>query len=118
MTDLVRIRDLRVKTRVGVTPGERANPQIVVIDIDIQADLGAAGASDDLTDTVDYSAVSQAVAELVSSSECKLLEHLAAKVAELISTFSGVNGVTVEVAKEAAPMPVDVGRVSVRLERP
>lgn len=118
MADTVGIKGLRVETHIGVTEQERAQPQTVVIDIDIHADLSRAGETDDVADTVDYAAVAEAVAKLVGASECKLLEHLAAKVVGVISTFSGVNGVTVVVGKETAPMPVEVDGVSVRVERP
>jgi 7,8-dihydroneopterin aldolase/epimerase/oxygenase len=116
--DRISIKDLRIGTRIGVTEEERAEPQKVVIDIDIAADLTRAAASDHLSDTIDYHAVTVQVAELVRSEETDLLEHLAAKIATLIGSLDGVDGVTVEVSKESPPIPEDVGAVSVTIERP
>ncbi len=115
--DAITIRDLRVETRSGVTAAERENAQVVVINVDIAADLAAAGESDDLADTVDYATVTREVAALVRSSETHLLEAIAHKIARHIAPMKGVRGVTVEVVKPAPPMEEDVGPVSVRVER-
>ena len=118
MTDRIRIQGLEVETRVGVPDDERATPQKVSIDIEIAADLAAAGKSDDLTDTIDYGRVTQEVASLVRNAEVHLLEHLAEQIAASVGTFPGVAGVTVEVAKQSPPIDEDVGPISVRIERP
>jgi len=97
--DQVRIRDLRVPTHVGVTEDERSRPQTVIVSIDMDVDLTRAGASDELADTVDYGRATEEVAELVRSSETRLLERLAEEIARFVSSRQGVHGVTVEVAK-------------------
>jgi FolB domain-containing protein len=116
--DRVSISDLRVETRVGVTKEERAQPRTVVICCDIWTDLLRAGSSDELGDTVDYHSVIVEVADLVRSTEAKLLEHLAERIAALITALHGVRAVTVEVTKESPPMAEDVRAVSVTIERP
>lgn len=118
MTDLIRIRGLRAKTRVGVTDEERAVEQMVVIDIDIRADLWRPGGSDELTDTIDYDSTITEVVALVRSGERKLLERLAEEIGTLITRHKDVKGVTVEVAKENLPVDEDVDKVVVRIERP
>jgi FolB domain-containing protein len=117
MTDQIVIKGLRLKTRVGVTDEERAQPQPVIVDIAIAADLSVAGTSDDLADTVDYDRTVTEVAALVNSAEARLLEHLATEVASLIVGFRGVQGVTVEIAKETPPVAEEVERIAVRVER-
>ena len=47
----------------GVLPEEQVRPQPFEVDVELLVDLRAAGASDDLADTVDYGAVSDAVSE-------------------------------------------------------
>ena len=115
--DSVIVRDLRVQTRVGVTDEERATPQTVLVSFEVFRDLTAAAAGDDLAETVDYGTLVSQVADLVQRSEGRLLEKLAGDVASLIERFSGVSGVTVEIAKEEPPLEEEVGRVSVRIER-
>jgi dihydroneopterin aldolase len=116
--DRISIHALRVETRIGVTEQERAEPRALRIDIDIWADLDRPGASDDLADTIDYHSVTTRVAKMVASMEAKLLEHVAGEIAALIVAIEGVDGVSVEVTKEAPPIAEDVNSVSVRIERP
>ena len=118
MTDLIRIRGLRAKTRIGVTEEERAVDQVVIVDLDIHADLLPSGRSDDLVDTVDYDSTITQVVALLRAGERKLLEHLAEEIGALITRHPAVKGVTVEVAKENLPVDEDVSTVVVRIERP
>jgi dihydroneopterin aldolase len=117
MSDRIEIRDLRVMARVGVTDEERATEQPLVINIEIESDLQKAGASDELGDTVDYGRVTLEIAELVRTTETKLLEHLAEMIAAHISSNDGVERVAVEVSKASPPIDEDVGSVGVRIER-
>lgn len=117
MSDHILIRGLRVQTRVGWTDEERAEPQTVLVDLDLEIDASASALSDDLSDTVDYASVIGDVARHVSSTEERLLERLAAEVAEMVSARKGVKRVSVEIAKEVVPVPEEVGRVAVRVER-
>lgn len=115
--DLIKVRGLRVSSHIGATADERARPQGLTIDLDIAADLRAAGVSDDLSDTIDYGRVVREVEEVAQASDRVLLEHLAEEVAARIAQIPGVNGVTVEVAKDAPPIEQEVERVAVRIER-
>lgn len=115
MNGCIKIRGLRVATRVGVTPEERARPQTVVLDVDVDADLAPAAASDELRDTIDYAAAVTRVADVVAASEANLLEHLAAKVISALSRMEGVQGVTVEISKQPPPVAEDVESIAVRI---
>lgn len=115
--DSIIVRDLRVETRVGATEEERSRPQVVIVGLEVAVDLRRPGQTDDLGDTVDYGSVTSEVAELVRGSSCALLEHLAEKIAAHIAAIAGVNGVTVEIAKDSPPIEEDVGDVAVRIER-
>lgn len=117
MTDVIRIKGLRVETHIGVSEEERAKPQTVVVDAEVRTDLSRAGGSDDLSHTVDYGHVVERVAASIRSGEAHLLEHLAEEIAALISGFERVTGVTVEVGKASPPVSEEVSGVSVRIER-
>jgi dihydroneopterin aldolase len=117
VSDTIRIRGLQVQTRVGVTPEERARPQIVVVDLEVSADLARAAASDSLEDTIDYAVLTTTVADVIRSSEARLLEHLASTVVSVVSRMDGVLGVTVEIAKRPPPVDERVDAVGVRIER-
>ena len=89
-----------------------------MIDVELERDLSAAAASDDLTDTIDYDRLTSYVAELVRTSSSKLLEHLAGTIAEQVGSLPGVERVTVEVSKESPPVSEHVGKIAVRISRP
>jgi dihydroneopterin aldolase len=117
VSDRIRLQGLRFEGRIGVTQEERAEPTALVVDVDLEVDLRPAGESDDLEQTVDYSEVAERIERIVTGTEMKLLEHVANRIVDEISTFLRVERVTVEVAKKA-PMPQEHDRVSVRIERP
>jgi dihydroneopterin aldolase len=117
MTDVIRIHDLRVNTRIGVGEDERAHPRGLLVNVELRTDTTAAGVSDDLADTINYHEAASAVANLVRSTEARLLEHLAERIAELLREMYGKVGVTVTVAKEHPPIEEDIQAVSVTIER-
>lgn len=117
MSDHILVSGLRVETRVGWTAEERADPQFLLVDLDVETDLAPSSASDDLGDTLDYASLVAEVAEYVGSREARLLERLAGEIADLVSAKKGVKRVTVEIAKEVVPVPEEVGRVAVRVVR-
>lgn len=115
--DQIVISGLRVKGRVGVTQEERARAQTLIVNITVDVDLAPAAASDNLTDTIDYGAVTVEAAEVIRDSQSKLLEPLAETIAERISANKLVHGVTVEILKESPPIPEATGPVGVRITR-
>ena len=64
-------------------PEEQTRPQPFQVDLELLVDLAAAGASDDLDDTVDYGAVCERCAASSRPSSYRLLERLAARIAEV-----------------------------------
>jgi dihydroneopterin aldolase len=116
-SDRIELRGLRVVGTHGVLPEERSRAQPFELDLDLEVDLGAAGASDDLDDTVDYGAVAETAARVVGQESFKLLEALAARVADALLADARVRAVTVGVRKLRPPVPVDLGSAGVRLTR-
>jgi dihydroneopterin aldolase len=115
--DSIFVRRLRLPVRIGVTPEERARPQFVLLDLDLQRDLSRAGGSDDLAETADYGAITSGVSALLGGMEVLLLERLAQLVAEFLLAQDGVVEVTVSVAKETPPIMEETSGVGVRIVR-
>ena len=100
---VVFVRDLRVRTVVGVEEHERRSPQEVLVSLDLAADLEPAAASDDLTLAVDYAAVARAVADHAAAARHLLLEALAGSIATLVlDRFPQVREATVRIEKPGA----------------
>lgn len=117
MTDRIELRGLRATGIHGVLPEERDRAQPFEIDVDIEADLGPAGSSDHLADTVDYGAVVEAVAGVVTDESYALLERLAQRIADVILQQAGARGVTVTVRKLRPPVAVDLASAAVTITR-
>ena len=115
--DRIVISGLREMGVHGVLPEEQVRPQPFEIDIELSVDVSAAGASDDLDDTVDYGAVCDAVGRVVASEQYRLLERLASRIAEVCRADPRVVGAIVEVRKLHPPVRAMVNYVGVRVER-
>jgi dihydroneopterin aldolase len=79
--DRIELRGLRALGTHGVLQEERERPQPFEVDVDLEVDLLGAGRSDDLSDTVDYGTVAEAVAAAVGGPHLDLLEALAERIA-------------------------------------
>jgi len=100
--DKIRIRDLRVRCRVGVTALERRLPQELLITVTLYADLRRAGRSDDLRHTIDYSVLKKSILAEGETKSYKLIERLAQRIAELSLQFPLVQQVDVLIQKPGA----------------
>ena len=115
--DAIQLRGLRVVCIVGVLDEERVRPQPLELDVDLHADLRAAGRSDELHDTVDYGGVAQRVEDLCRAERAQLLERLAHVVAADLAGIDGVEAATVTVRKLRPPVPNDLASSAVRVTR-
>ena len=100
--DRILIEGLRVRCVIGVSERERRAKQEVVIDVALHADLRSAGRSDDIADTIDYSAVAESVVDHVAGSRFRLLEALAESVADVCLAHARVTRVDVRIRKPGA----------------
>jgi len=116
-TDRILIEGLRVRCVIGVNEREREAKQEVVIDIALRTDLRAAGRSDDIADTVDYSALTKSVVEHVAGSRFRLLEALAESVADVCLANARVTRVDVRVRKPGALRHADSAGVEITRHR-
>ena len=110
----IKIVDLEVFYRVGVPDAERAQPQRLLLTIEMESDFTAAVKTDSIADTIDYFAVSQRLLKFGEGRSWKLIEKLAADIADLVLSEFKPQSVTVEVRKFAIP---GARHVSVQIEK-
>jgi FolB domain-containing protein len=115
--DTIEIRGLRASTICGALPEEQVRPQPVEVDLDVVADLGAAGRSDSLDDTVDYAAIAADIERVLTVERFVLLERLAQRLAEVVLVDERVLSVTVAVRKLRPPVPQQLDTTGVRITR-
>jgi FolB domain-containing protein len=112
--DVIHIHDLEVFYRVGVPDEERAQPQRLLLDLQLHLDFRAAAASDDLTKTINYFEVTQRLLKFGEHTEWKLIEKLAEDIAAAILKEFRPKKIRVEVKKFIIPQ---TRHISVAIER-
>ena len=112
--DTITISDLEVFYHVGVPDAERAQPQRLLLTVELVHDVAAAAATDDLTQTIDYYAVSQRLLHYGEGRSWKLIEKLAADIVATLLTEFQPASVSLEVKKFII---LEARQVSVRLTR-
>ena len=99
----IRIIDLEVHYRVGVTDQERAKPQRLLVTVDISLDFSAAAVSDRIERTVNYQTVADELLKFGEDRSWRLLEKLVTNLADRIMLQYAPEEVTVEVKKFSIP---------------
>jgi 7,8-dihydroneopterin aldolase/epimerase/oxygenase len=117
VTDRIEIKGIEVLARHGVLEHEKREPQIFRIDLTLYLDLSAAGASDDLADTVDYGTLVRVTHDLVQDESHDLIEAVADQIATNLLAEHPVDRVTVTVHKPQAPIPLTFKDVAVTVDR-
>ncbi|MBN2200401.1 dihydroneopterin aldolase [bacterium] len=115
---LIRIKNLNLKTIIGVQPRERKRKQRVVLNIEMDVDGRKAVAADDIAAAVDYRAATKFVLRFAEASRFFLLESLATGVLGLLMQDGRVRSATVEADKPGALRHAESVSVTVSGKRP
>jgi dihydroneopterin aldolase len=99
----ISIVDLEVFYQVGVTDEERAKPQRLLITVEMDLDFTAASLSDRVEKTINYFDITQELLKYGQGRTWRLLEKLAANIADFIVVKFRPETVTVEVKKFSIP---------------
>jgi dihydroneopterin aldolase len=100
--DTIYLHGLSVETVIGIWEWERKIRQTVIIDLDMAADVRRAAATDSVDDTLNYKLVAKRVQQFVSESDFQLVETLAERIGEIVTTEFDVAWVRVKVNKPGA----------------
>jgi len=104
-SDEILLEGMRFYAYHGVNPEERTLGQRFTVDVVMAVDLRPAGQSDELVDTVSYSAVYKLVRQIVEGEPRQLIEAVAEEIASVVLTeFPLVAHIVVTVRKPEAPM--------------
>ncbi len=118
MSDRIALTGLRVRGSHGVLPAERRDGQDFLVDVVLALDVRAAAAHDDLQRTVDYGALAERLAAVVSGEPVDLIETLASRLADVCLDDPRVTSAQVTVHKPSAPIAVPFADVAVTVVRP
>ncbi len=100
--DRIFIAALTAEAIIGIYDWEREVRQRIEVDLEMEIDLAAAGASDAIEDTLNYKSVAKRVLALVEGSRFRLVEALAGEIARVVLEDSHVSRVRVTVHKPGA----------------
>jgi dihydroneopterin aldolase len=109
----IRIVDLEVFYHVGVPDEERAQAQRLLLTVEMESDFSAAAKSDGIADTINYFSVTQRLLKFGEGRNWRLIEKLAADIADAVLAEFKPQAVTVEVKKFVIPQ---ARYVAVRVE--
>ena len=115
--DRIVLTGVRASGRHGVLDFEHERAQQFIVDATLHLDLTAAGASDDLNDTVDYGRAAKEIVAVIEGEHADLIEHLAQRIADRLLAIPPIAQVDVTVHKPHAPITVPFDDVSVSITR-
>ncbi len=113
--DHIRIEQLQLLGRVGVTESERATPQRLTLSITVWPRKGFQDLHDDIAHAIDYSCICEVVRLFVETHSAHLIETLAVDLTgELLRGFA-VKQVEIELCKFVLPDTQHVAVVVTRM---
>ncbi len=101
--DIITIADLEVHFCVGVPAEERAQPQRLLLTVQLGHDFEVAAIHDDLRRTIDYFEVVQRLLKFGENRSWRLIETLAVEIADSLLREFHPRSVAVEVKKFILP---------------
>jgi D-erythro-7,8-dihydroneopterin triphosphate epimerase len=99
---VIKIKNLRLRTFIGIKDEEINNKQDVVINAQIHYSAIAAAHSDDMDNALNYRTITKKIIALVENERFSLLEKLAADVLSIAAEHPAVKYAEVEIDKPYA----------------
>lgn len=103
MPDVILLEGIQVPAALGVTAAERRTRRPVLLDLEVERDLRAAGRSDRIRHTLHYKRIFEVVEDVASNQEHRLVEALGDRIARAVLAKFDADRVTVTVRK---PTPI------------
>ena len=116
--DRILLEGMAFQGRHGVRAAEREHSQEFKVDVEVDCDLSKPGSTDRIEDTVDYRQIRTIAREVIEGESQKLIETLAARIAERVLELPKVAGVSVRIGKRPESMrPIDSAAVRINRTR-
>jgi FolB domain-containing protein len=104
---LIKIKNLRLKTVIGIHPFEEKINRDIIINAIITVDYERSLQSDNIEDTLDYDSITTKIKSLIAANRYKLIEKMACEVVNLIMAEEKVSKCELEIDKVGAVENVD-----------
>lgn len=100
--DKIFLKNLRLKTRIGIFAWEKQIDQIINIDLEIGTDIKKAAETDDVQYSLDYKALSKKIIDYVENNKHDLVEALIENIANMVLKEFKVEYITISIGKPGA----------------
>jgi len=80
----ISIVDLEITCIIGILPNERVKEQTVLLDIDLDIDIGGSTFADDINETIDYTKIAEMATQLAISKKYQLIESFCSDLNNLL----------------------------------
>lgn len=98
----LRVKNLRLRTRIGINEWEQQKKQEVVINVELNYDSAKAIETDQMTFAVDYKKLKHEIMDFVEPAQISLIEKLADGILSIVLTYKYVTWAKVQVDKPGA----------------
>lgn len=96
---IIRIKNLRLRTYIGIKPEEIANRQDIIINVEIHYPASQARHSKDIADALNYRTICKNIIHHVENNRFALLEKLTQDILHIASTPPEIRFAQVEIDK-------------------
>ena len=100
--DKIFLKNLRLKTRIGLFEWEKQIDQIININLEAGFDISKAAKTDDVSNSLDYKTISNRVKEYVKNNTHELIETMIENIAQMILEEFDVEYITLSISKPGA----------------
>ncbi|MCU6670350.1 dihydroneopterin triphosphate 2'-epimerase [Enterobacteriaceae bacterium H4N4] len=114
---IIRIKNLRLRTYIGIKDEERANKQDIVVNVVIHYPADKSRASEDINDALNYRTITKSIISHVESNRFSLLEKLTQDVLDIACDHHWVTYAEVEIDKLHALRYADSVSMTLSWER-
>ena len=113
----LKLNGLEVECIIGDLPEERNAAQALRIDVKLEVS-GQASETDDISDTVDYAALSGAIRDALVAAKCRLIERAAKVALDVCAADARVLAAKVSVTKSGAVAGLGSATATAEFRRP
>lgn len=115
--DKIFLNDLKIDAIIGIYDWERHTPQTLTFDLEMDWDIKAAAATDDIAQTLDYGDIAQQIVAFVKASEYQLIETLAEDLSALLLENFSIPKLKLTLSKPVALHGQNIARIVIERSR-
>ena len=99
----ISIIDLEITCIIGILPNERVKEQTLLLNINLDVDIGDSTFADDINETIDYTIIAEMATQLAITKKYKLIESFCRDLNNLfLDTFKVIQKTRITVKKPNA----------------